>query len=69
MFLKSDGTRKGGIIEDCESGFMEDKMEGWLVSISQGLSGSSPGEFSGLQVDLDFSNSSSFCPLLQVVDS
>ena len=65
----SEGTRKGGVSEGCVLGLVEDGMEGWLVLISPGLLGSSPGKFSGLQVGLDFSNSSSACPLLPVVDS
>ena len=47
----SEGTRKGGVTEDCILGFVEDGMEGWLVLFSPGLSGSSPGKVIGLQVD------------------
>ena len=47
----SEGTRKGGVSEGCVLGLVEDGMEGWLVLFSPGLSGSSPGKVSGLQVD------------------
>ena len=46
----SEGTRKGGVSEGCVLGLVEDGMEGWLVF--PGLSGSSPGKVSGLQMDL-----------------
>ena len=61
----SEGTRKGGSTEGCVLGFVK---ECWLVLGSPGLSGCSPGKVSGLQVDLDSSNSSSACPFL-LVDS
>ena len=48
--MVSEGTRNSGVTEDCALRFVEDEMEGWLVF--PGLSGSSPGRVSGLQVDL-----------------
>ena len=64
----SEGTRKGGGTEGCVLGLVEDLKEGWLVLVSPGFSGCSPGTVSGLQVDLGSSNSSSACPFL-LVDS
>ena len=64
----SEGTKNGGGTEYCVLGFVADWRKGWLVSVSPGLSGCSSGKVSGLQVDLDFSNSSSACPFL-LVDS
>ena len=64
----SEGTRNGGGNEGCGLGLVEDLKEGWLVLVSPGFSGRSPGKVSGLQVDLGSSNSSSACPFL-LVDS
>ena len=55
----SEGTRKGGVTEDCVLGFVEDGMEGWLVF--PGLSSSTSGKVSGVQVAFQ---SSSDCPFL-----
>ena len=46
----SEGTRKGGVIEGCVLGLVEEGMEGWLVFM--GLSGCFPGKVRGLQVYL-----------------
>ena len=59
----SEGTRMGDRI----LGLVEERREGWFL-VSPGFSGCSPGKVSGLQADLDSSNSSSACPFL-LVDS